>query len=321
MKRQRLLKEPPMKCKKKGNVVLAREVGGCIEIALYRAKELDFRYFIDINTGEHQCYQDGVWRNCKLVTALGGNPVYEWASLKIRRDSSEKYNYEAAENVIDSLLDKPNKYNKGFDLLESLEREYDRDKAWDRESKRQLNLKKLHTIPDIDESKTDEYIINSVAKDLHYAFWLKDEGKYHCTCCGAKRDDLVGQGRDGKVRHKDECVCTECGSRVIAIKRTDKVRIETRLVVLQNIDAEKAMARHFDVEICYIPGKRIIDYSEGVRVVMYREPLSGRRRKDKLFYNHYLKNTCGEYFDKTNPANRRTGEAYLYPVGIEEALY
>ena len=322
MKRHKLIKVPPMKCNKKGNVLLAREVENCIEVELYEDKVLKFRYFIDKASGEHEVYQDGSWRICKLVTALGGQPQWDWVNNILGNSRHKEYNYKAAAAIIDEILETTsNRYRKGFDNLESLEREYDRDKAWDRESKRQHNLKNLHTIPDIDESKTDEYIINSVAKDLHYAFWLKDEGKYHCTCCGAKIDALVGQGRNGKVRHKDESVCTECGSKVIAIKRTDRVRIDTRLVVLQNIDTDKAMARHFDVNILFTPGKREIDYSEAVRVVMYREPEKGRRKKDALFYNRYIKfSGWGEDFDKTNPANRRTGEAYLYSEGIEEAL-
>ena len=89
-------------------------------------------------------------------------------------------------------------------------------------------------------------------------------------------------------------------------------------MLIQETTAGQTVLRYFDIQSIF-KGKYRIALSEAIRIFVSKISLFGGQRL-KIYYKQ-----CGRYddyddYEERNPANRTTGDCYLYPAGIEEAL-
>ena len=74
MKRRLVLRETPIKTKKKGKVVTVQNVENILILNMYRDKDLTCRYCMNTDTGEYETWdaKTGEWSVMKAHRAAGG---------------------------------------------------------------------------------------------------------------------------------------------------------------------------------------------------------------------------------------------------------
>ena len=79
MKRRLVLRETPIKTKKKGKVVTVQNVENILILNMYRDKDLTCRYCMNTDTGEYETWdaKTGEWSVMKAHRAAGGLDWYD----------------------------------------------------------------------------------------------------------------------------------------------------------------------------------------------------------------------------------------------------
>lgn len=306
------------KPKKKGWIVKPQYIGDILLLDIYTDKVRESRYCIHRETGEHGYKKIGEkQKQSKLITCLGGDPMegyryYEFDMNNLKFDSRKE------KKETEDFLEKVG-YGSGdwYEKIEYLEINFDREKRWNAEmqkSKRQQEL--INRIPDAPEN-IREWLYEKESEE-EYIFYDKSKGKWGCSCCGAEIQDteLKRLSDGGKVRHNDLVECQKCKKRIVAKKRTDRVKKKTGLYLIAPINQEASVIQYCDARINWEYGRYTVELEEAVLVMAYKIGVNKRRKNHvQLFYADGWGN-----FETGNRINKRAKEGYLYPGDYNDVL-
>lgn len=306
-----------------GQVITAQLAGDILIINLFRNKVLKGKHCINKNTLEYKQYIVGQqkWAFRKFANLAGCDPIYCGVYDVIKKTKADTK--EDEELIREALCGVSSRQESGiFHVIDWAEDRYNETMRDEREKRRRNKVQAvMDRIPD-EPQDLCEWIDRMETASKDYILQDKKKKSWTCSACGhwfrldaVKRDD----GGD-KVRHNDIVICPACQKRVQIKKRNKSIEVRTHFAVLQPVDDEISVARHYDAVIyCRAGMRKDIELSEAMRIVLYKKD---PKMSCNIYYNQY--STCysmKSYFDdKGNPANRRTTAEYLYPEGIREAL-
>ncbi len=320
MKKKQVLQTAPKPADKNGKVITVQLAENILVLNCYEDKKLEKRYCMSTETYEYSTYllETGKWEARKLKT------VYDtsgWSAYYITISETEKNVYISTEDkdMINQALEAESRYPSGLRLIESKEDDY----AWNKRERYQENRKnRISTLMDqLRELPADfKEWIHRVSGNEDYVFFAKESGKWSCTACGKQCDEKYLHRQDGvkgKIKHNDIVTCPRCKKTVQAKKRQKMIVFRTRASIMQDIDEHQGAIRHFDVSIYYQADERHVYLSEAVRLFMLRDD---KKYACRIYYNQDNRgDTSDRYFrtcwEERNPANRKTGLEYMYPLG------
>ncbi len=320
MKRITVTEMEPIKPVKTGEVITIQRAGEILILDFWKNRSLIGRYCMDQN-GNYKTYITNIekkseqpkWCKIKLSVMISGESPY-WMSLYSALDKVVVSSKDAqlAKEFLGGIKTGYRKYEKLRDI-DDIESNYNQEKRIQYETSRLLRLNQfMDALPAIPDD-FDSWIFETAGAGAEYMFFDKQAEDWICTACSSRSADS-----GIKIRHNDVVTCPACGKTVQAKKRVRSVNKETHCLLIQNIDTEKSVNRHFDIDLEWSGTGKRITKSESERMVLYRQHPRGKTRE--LFYNQYDRRSSRALFDRNNPANRRTFPVYLYPGGIEEGL-
>lgn len=315
MKRKAVMLTKPKQTKASGEVLTAQITGEILILDHWKDRLLRDRYCINVKTGEFENLDaSGSWKKIRLGHVIGQESWrgFDWLGT----DTKEKVYLSNKDRRIIKENIQSSWDQEALDRIISKEKSYLYEKREIREFNRQERLKRLmDSVPAIPKD-FKSWITERVASGLEYAFYQKKDKAYSCTACGRKVKET--EFKAAKIRHRDELICPKCGHMVTVLRRKTTPELTTTAMLLQDIDEKKSVSRHFDIKIMWEPeGKKVL-CSEAVRIFLHRK----QRYAVSIYYAYTCKSQWVENsaFDKSNPCNRKIGESYLYPGGIDEAL-
>lgn len=310
------------KPKKKGWIVKPQYIGDILLLDIYTDKVRESRYCIHRETGEHGYKKIGEkQKQSKLITCLGGDPMesYRYYCCSYGFNINDlKFDSTKEKKETEEFLKKA-MYGSGdwYEKIEYLEMNFDREKRWNAEmqkSRRQQEL--INRIPDAPENIREWLYRKEVEEE--YIFYDKSKGKWGCSCCGSEMPDteLKRLSDSGKVKHNDLVECPKCKKRIVAKKRTDKVKKKTGLYLIAPINQEASVIQYCDARINWEYGRYTVELEVAVLVMAYKIGVNKRRKNHvQLFYADGWGN-----FETGNRINKRAKEGYLYPGDYSDVL-
>lgn len=318
MKRKLVESLPPIETKGKGWIAAAQIVEDILVLDICLSGKLAARYCMNTENYEYEFLQKGIWYKKKIgwiFEDCGSNYYYtsyavhqklKFASLEDEKMVREVLGLSSYGNVV-----------SGIDYKES---EYLSNIRENSLLRRQKRVEKLHArVPALPENIKDWIFDRTGGKD--YLFWEKERKLFRCTSCGkiSAEKGIQNANTEKKVRHNEMVICPMCGKEVRIKKRTDRMEEHTRFAIMQPIDQEISVVRHFDVCMYWAKGEHKVWLSEAVRIVMNHVSPT-QKYTCSIWYNQYTRGDNWESWEEKNPANRKTGEEYLYPENIRESL-
>lgn len=322
MKKKMIEKIPAIKTKKNGWWITVQQVEDVLVLNVHKDRVLQARHCININNYEFATFKDGAWTHQRVENAIGLDPIYYYYCST--PDAEERFRMSKEDkDLIIALLKGNEIYKKtAYGVIDERETERGRDMRERAENNRIARVEALMSkIPALPEG-IKEWIYARAAENADYAFYDKKCEKWSCTACGKQYLEKELHRVDGgkKVRHNDMVMCPCCKKVIQAKKRSKKQELITHFMILEPIDTRMSVGRHFDVDIYWSGTSRSIDISESMRIMLNK--LSGKPKYACDIYYNQNPHGYSEYFDnKSNRANKRTYEGYLYEEGIEEALH
>ena len=313
MKRRLVLRETPIKTKKKGKVVTVQTAENILILNMYRDKDLTRRYCMNTDTGEYETWdaKSGEWSVMKAHRAAGG---MDWYDDGRSVEKTLKYDPPEARDLIKKALDGKTwrSWEEGLAMIDGVEQDYGRDLREKKEERRMERERKLQNRAPELPADFRRWILKAAGGGKHFLFWDKEKKQYICTACGGRLD---AENVPGK--HNDWAVCPTCGAQAQVKRRTGKVMERGKVCLMQDMGADMSVCRHFDIRMEWTADGEHVHLSEGVRVM----PLRGHKKYAcQIRYNCWGRDDNGVCFDKSNPANRKPGKCCLYPQGIRECL-
>lgn len=311
MKRKYLLGLPPVQPTSKKEEFTVKVDDDLIVIWRWNKKQIEEIYAINVVSGEHEIYErrSDIWHKSKLASLLGQErygPCYLSSSKK------QKFAGEVSEACALAEKHSPYRYNNGDleRLIDGIEDEYGRNLRERRENNRIAKIDRLmSSVPDLPKDFED-WLLKTAGIDRFYSLPGKD-GRMYCSCCG--------EGYSGEKKSSGQnTVCPNCGAALLVDKRRKNgIEKDVHAALLQNINAEISVARHFDITIFHNK-KRVVHISESERLILYR---NDPKFYSKVFYAQQPRGAKRPDFDdRRNHYNRQVFNGYLYPGGIKEAL-
>lgn len=323
MKRSSVLKTEPALPDQDGAVLTAQAAGKILILNYWKDRELIGRYCMNTITGEYEAYytKTGIWRQTKLKTLCGYDATHYWY---YDLDGKIPINSEADKKLIKELLPERFSAMKPLACIRHKENDYNSNQRKSKESRRLERIRNLmNKIPPLPED-FNEWIVKTASGNQDFAFYDKDSEQWSCTACGKAGSARKFKRPDGKkARHNDRITCPYCGKAIQAKTRTHAIQLKTNAAVMQDIDSERSVARHFDIRITWEGQKHRVEISEAVRIILLR---NHKKLACDIYYNQFDRssdwnNPWNERgcFDLKNPVNRRMTEEYLYPEEIGRA--
>lgn len=315
MKKKKIQQQPIRKVKHKGLRAAAQIYENILIIDCYKDEQYLSRYAIT-DTGEHAVLTSGKWSNKNIKKAFGYNSNYYEYDFY----NKVKFDSEADKKTV-GYFTKTEDIASDYHMLseiKNLEQEHGmtiRDNAYNRKMRRIESLMgEVPVVPDDFESWIEKTAFKSSA------YWFYDKGKnvYNCTACGKSHIK-----KDGK--HNQEVTCSRTGRKcIIKKKNKDGVLEKDRAVLIERLDSGRSVARHFRAyKKNRVTGDTEMYIYEDVRVFFGKYEINKKIEPTQLFYGQYCNadELSQEWWD-TNPANRRTGPAYIYPdVNLDGTAY
>ena len=320
MKRKAVMQLPAAQTKKMGKVLTIQTLDEILILNYWKDRALVGRYCMNTKTHEYATYYaDGSWREQKLMSLMGYNPAY-YSYYSVGHDVA--FDPAAAKENIMAFLPPEYGENDPYVIIGHYEEDYSRAKREQKEIRRVERIReKMNQIPKLPDN-FESWIHRVAAGGEEFGFYDKETDTWNCTACGAKYKEAAIEHEPGQKKTKNNqfFVCPECGKKIKAKKRSKGVSLRTCAVVLQNVNQRAGVARYIDVCIDWGYTGRTIKTSEAVRILLLRD---SPRYACELYYGQGCRSdwgAYGEHFDDKNPSNRRIGEGYLHPEGIQEAL-
>lgn len=312
MRKKKIEQQPIRKATKDGLRAAVQIFEDILIIDCYKDKMYLGRYAVT-ELGEHALLKDGEWSSKSIMKAFGFEQYY--SSYDFSRNV--KFDTNKDRDTVIYFTKTTNRTNVISEIL-YLESEYGRqvrENAYERKVKRIENImSEVPATPDDFES----WIDGTVFKSSAYWFYDKEKSLYNCTACGkthSKKDGI----------HNQEVVCSRTGRKCI-IKKKNKNGIfeKDRVALFEKLESGKSVARHFRVYKKSMPwGNASMDVFEDVRILFGEYNINKKREPTQLYYGCY--GNADEFEQDwwtTNPCNKRTGPAYIYPsVNLDNTEY
>lgn len=324
MKRKKIDSTKPPICRKAEWWIKLQIVDDIAVLNIFQNGQLRARHCINTETYEHEtCYPDGTWGTQNLKTAIGLNEYWEYGETykQIKRERFRLSKQD--ESKLCELIDTRYIYGKrdAMDRIVDAEQDYGRYKRERAEERRCDRVKAMmDRIPEIPKG-IKEWIDQRETGGKNFCMKLKGQKKYSCTYCGKTFDKLPG-----KIRNNDMMECPECKKQIRYLTYKKHINIKTHFCMIQPVDDEVSVARHFTAVIDCEPGyKKDIGLKEDVRIILFKHP---QKKKCDLYYEQWTNSEwvsegdvgTGDFDNKSNHANKREYPGYLYDGGIVEAL-
>lgn len=324
MKKKLVEMMSPIPAEKAGWWVTVQILRDILVLNIYENKILSARHCVNIDTGEYATLKHGTWSRERMQKAMGMTSSYLYYF-----DEKEKEHFRVSEKDAGLIMEKiKHGWRKDpYDCIDYVELEHDRRAREQKEKNRVERVNRLMGRVPATPEGMKEWINQRAIGGEEYATKTEEKDVYACSACGGTGRIKEFKRADGekRVRHKDRVLCPCCGKELTLMKRKKAVEIWTRFAIIQPIDDDISVARHFDAEIYCGGGRKQIGLDEAMRIILFKDG-SGC----DLYYSQQGRGNWwvpeGEinrisYFDnKSNHFNRSAGLGYLYDGGIEEAF-
>lgn len=316
MKRKMIEATRPVPTKKRGRWITTQLVDDCILVLnIYIDRILQARHCINVLTGEYATLCGKKWSATKFESALGlerDDYAYYYCDDKIKERA--KMSKEDEQYIKDVIEYYGSRKDCAGVIIASKETEFGRERREITEMRRiqKVNavMEKIPPVP----SDIEEWVDQRETAGMDFMMKNRDTGMWGCSCCGEYAKEKQIKTKSGATpRNNDLVICPNCGREVQILKRKKSVWLTPRFAIVQPIDDDISVVRHFVSEIHCAPGKKKqVDIEENIRIILHK-----RSNKDCTIYCRQW----GSDFDyKSNPRNRREGTFYLYDDGIQEAF-
>ena len=313
MKKKTIENMQPIRTKKDGWSTTVQTLGRILILNVYKDRFLQGRHCINADTWEYEQWNEKnkEWKHKKLVNLLGypGNWYSTCEARKRLRMNKEE------ENIIFDMFPKRYTSDSTFEVIDNAETERERNKRYRAEERRWSRVKEaMNKVPELPQGIRNWLFEKEGSLD--YAFYNKHTEKWHCTACGKSYNEKYLHRTDGekKIRHNDMVICPRCKKTIQVKKRTQTQELKTHFVIFQPLDELRSVARHFDAQISWYIGGRVVDILETVRVTPNKLAHNPRLACD-IYWRQW-----GVFDNKGNPNNRKMYAGYLYEDNIEESL-
>lgn len=276
--------------------------GEYIVMDIWHDGEWTYRHAMHIRTGEYATYyvDKHTWRALCFLTILNGS-AYLWSRHKINHYSMD----EKIPSLINEIIGE--KYPGGFDLIESMERGYNRDKRDRSENSRIRRINNMMGGIPAPGDAVSKWIADMMVGTLEYAFLTRKKGTYHCTAC---RNDFAEAATGIRMKHGKEALCPCCGRVLKVDKKRAGAEYKDWLMLIHDVDEQKGIVRFFNVTVSFNTG-RVVRLQERIRWMLLR----GDSKYQVKYY--YESHGC---WDTKNPMIHRESKCYLYPGMIDSGL-
>jgi len=339
-------KTPPIKTRKSGWWITCQTASDLLILNVWQNKSLYARHAINVLTGEYATLKGAVWFASKVEHAIGmPQELYGdgyWHGRRYEEIEKERFRLSKDDDaLIDKLMNANQRYKNytPMRLITEIETEYGRKQREGRETRRWARVQAImQMVPEVPEDLR-EWTHNTCFGGEDYCLMDRETGKWSCSACGEtftdkdikKIEKKYSLDRGGKLRHNDLFECPKCGKeiRLKNLKKRNKdVWILEHFCLIQPIDDEISVARHFEAGLKCTPGeKRKMGIREQIRIILFKHPAP--KQTCDIFYMQYgwdcyLKEDsnyiAGTFDNKGNRTNRREFVCYLYDNGITEAF-
>ncbi len=298
-----------------------QEVGDILVINSWYEKKLVARHCVNVATRDFATFKRGIWYDTKVEDCIDMEmQVYSaayWSGYQYSDIKKERWNLrkEDEERIMELMDPWRSKWRQqdSLSIITEAETDYLRDLRENKEQRRQRRVEEMMSrIPPLPIDWQD-WIDDMLTHGRDYLIKAKTTKDWHCSACGGTIPELQGEknARDGQ-----DFECPLCGKKVILRKRKRTIEIRDRAHLIQPIDDNVSVARHFSVSVEFFPvedAKKEISWEEEVRLILNKDP------KAKCACNIYWRQWSG-FDNKGNPTNRRILRCYLYDGGIAEAF-
>ena len=340
MKKVKVENTKPKKTRKNGWFITTQLIDDCILILnIFHNKILQARHCINVLTGEYATLKGCIWSVTKIERVLGLESdaryyYYSDSDLK-KRGVMSKEDEEYIRDVIQ--LNYHYKRDSAVEIISRKETEYQREKREITEMNRIQKVKDtMDKVPDVPNG-IKEWINQRELGGQDYMIKDRETGLWTCSSCGKEsKEDQIKTESKGKARNNDTVICPKCKKKIQILTRKKSVDIVTHFAMVQPIDDEMSVVRHFKAEIYCAPKiRKQIGIEEEIRIIMYKDAQGfskgnafSQKRICGIYYEQYNHPSWvpdgghheGCFDNKSNPANKAEYQGYLYDDGIEEAF-
>jgi hypothetical protein len=314
MRKSDILKIKPIKTKKSGEIITVQLAGEDQFLLLYCYKEktLIGRYLMRLEDCKHEAWMNGKWQKKKLSSVFGYTTYY--GSYDFMRKAK-----------IDGILDKKiveillkHHHSDYLRAIDDMESDYNYKQASNANDRKAARIDALMDLVQALPQGFETWCNRVIFKDAEYMFYDKKADSYFCTACNEvhKIDGL---------KHNMPCRCPASGKDIIVKRRQHEIMIRDSCMVVQSIDENRSVARHFTVEKCWKDAREIPaskressfrEYEE-IRLILHKGQLAG---KVEIYYGQgWLKDEFEQDW-WTSKNNKYFNMEYCYPEGCQEAL-
>lgn len=308
-------------------VITVQEAEGILILNIFARGSLKARYAMNTENYEYEVLKNGTWKQEKFEFLWTGRRSSYWGCM---REKDALFDTARDKDLIVEMIKDKYWNSDGIGLIEHREWEYNANTREAKEMRRLGRVREtMNKIPPLPGDLRD-WILDRTGRP-GYLFFDREEKEWACTSCKGRTPEKELRREDGgKARHGDTAACPHCGRKASVVRRITRKRMPLNFCLIQPVDEEMGVARHFDAEVIWGAGGEGVAISEAIRVLLYK-PKSKKYQKWNrgVYYNQYtrdmdwgtVEHPGKEYFDnRGNSAQRRAYQEYLYDGGILEAL-
>ena len=332
MKKKKVENTKPIPCRKKGWWVNCQIVDDILVLNIYNNKYLLARHCINTITYEYATLRGKVWETQKVERAIGlkAEGYYYYTSV-FEENAKERFRMSKEdEQRIKDMIKPENVYyakDTAFERISRAELEYGRKRRDIAENNRidRVNAM-MERVPAVPEG-IKEWVNQRELGGMDFCIKDRERNLWSCSSCGGEFEKRHIKRADGeKAKNNDMIHCPICEKEIKLLTRKKKMEVRTHFCMIQPIDDEVAVARHFAAEIQCKPGyRKKIGIEEEIRIILLKHPT---RVKCRIYYEQYVRPNWvqegeahhGCFDNKSNRANKTEHVGYLYDGGIEEAF-
>lgn len=295
-----------------------------IVLNIHQERELKWRHCFVPETKEYATYDAvyGKWNHKRITFCYGVEYESAYGFNEIRgnlderselKDSDQKTVYDLIEPMDDHWRKrKPEEWARIISDMETKGKIEEREREELRRVKRVKAM--MARVPDEPENLR-EWANEKLDGGRGYCLKDRETGKWTCTACGRKLEKIPG-----KPKNNDEIICPECGKKIVYLSRKQSVVAAGGFTVVQPIDEEISVVRHFWGSVENKPNRqRKVWISEQVRIILFKfgsKEYRLRNWKCDIYYQTFR----DEFDNKGNNYNIRMVKSYMYDDGIAEAF-
>jgi DNA-directed RNA polymerase subunit RPC12/RpoP len=314
MKKKLVEANPPKPIRGKKHICKVQLLEGTILVLnFFKDGQLHSRHCFNTDSSEYATLQQGKWTNNSIDVLLGSGDRYSlwygYGSIRSHILASIQISKEDTELVLKNVI--VSHASDAFNAISQAESEYRFHSNIKKYNSKERRIRELmEQVPDIPNH--EEFVTWAFKQGINMHFAMKEpvSKKYFCTSCCGEIEDAA------KHRNNDLITCPHCGQTLTLLKHKKTNNQIIPVALVQPIDDEKSVVRHFRIWFTIQGGYQIeASMTEETRLIMYKENDSLKPRyRYTIYYNAY-----GDWQD-TNPQNRKWHQGYLYNAGIDEAF-